>query len=225
MTINEIISGLGFPFFSLLLLGVISLLFSSFVKISTVFAILRAGLGANSIPSSFVTGALSIILTFFIMYPYIKDAAISIENLNQTSAGNKESLQVDALGVASKSWKEFMIRHTDPEVLKEFHLLATDIDKNFKNPKDKFLKQREAREWRVVAPAFYVTELREAFATGLSLFLPFLIIDLCVAQALVAMGITKLDPLYVALPAKLLLFVSLDGWSLITENLVASYAG
>ena len=78
--------------------------------------------------------------------------------------------------------------------------------------------------WQVLAPAFLISELKRAFKTGLTLFLPFLVIELVVANILVAVGLTRLAPEYVALPFKILLFVVLDGWALITTNLVSTYA-
>ena len=77
--------------------------------------------------------------------------------------------------------------------------------------------------WRVLAPAFIVSELKDAFTTGLTIFLPFLLIDLLVATILVGVGYTEISPIVIALPLKLLLFTLVDGWSVITSNLIATY--
>ena len=77
--------------------------------------------------------------------------------------------------------------------------------------------------WRILAPAFVITQMKEAFSIGLSILLPFLLIDLIVVTVLGAMGLERMEPGYVALPAKLLLFTLVDGWTLITTNLVLTY--
>jgi flagellar biosynthesis protein FliP len=83
---------------------------------------------------------------------------------------------------------------------------------------------RRADEFRVLIPAFVTSELKEAFQTGFVIYLPFLVVDLVIANILVAMGMSMLQPAYVSLPFKLLLFVLVDGWYLIVQGLVLSYA-
>jgi len=225
MTLTEILSGLELEIIPLFALGLVALVFSSFVKISTVLAILRSGLGFHSLPSSFVTGSLAITLSFFVMYPHLRDAASAIDKVVEGSSVVSTSVKVQAIGAAGKEWKEFLLKHSDPELIKELALIANKIDQDSTAVgNDTAELSRETRDWRVLAPAFYLSELREAFSIGLKLFLPFLVIDLCVAHLLVALGVTRLEPSSVALPAKLLLFVALDGWSMIAGNLLSSYA-
>ncbi len=225
MTVSEIIVGLGYDFLPLVSIGFFVILFSSYVKISTVLSILRSGLGAFSIPSAMVTGSLALVLSFFVMYPYINEAASSIDRVVSSSGSVNSSVRVKALGEAGKSWKKFLLKHSDPEVISELATIANKIDESAETKVADSLDTKELRDWRILAPAFYLSELREAFAIGLSLFLPFLVVDLCVAHILVALGVNKVDPSMVSLPLKLLLFVMLDGWALIAGNLLSSYGG
>ena len=172
-----------------------------------------------------VTGSLALVLSFFVMYPYINEAASSIDRVVSSSGSVNSSVRVKALGEAGKSWKKFLLKHSDPEVISELATIANKIDESAETKVADSLDTKELRDWRILAPAFYLSELREAFAIGLSLFLPFLVVDLCVAHILVALGVNKVDPSMVSLPLKLLLFVMLDGWALIAGNLLSSYGG
>ena len=102
MTITDILAGLGLEFFPLLALGAAALLFSSYVKISTVLAILRAGLGFHSLPSVFVTGSLATVLTFFIMFPQLQQASLSIDEVVKNSARVDAKVKAKAIGEAGK---------------------------------------------------------------------------------------------------------------------------
>lgn len=234
MTILDTFSNLGFSFYSLFILAFLALIFSSFIKISTVLAIVRAGIGFRSLPGVLVSGSLAFTLSCFIMFPYFENISKEIDsnilnkasaNISQNSSSQRsESVRLEALNIALSSWKKFLYKHSDPELIKEFSILASKVNKSSSktSPSSGESENIEA-SLQVLAPSFYISELKEAFSTGLGLLLPFLIIDLCVAQVLIAIGVKNLDPLLVALPLKLLLFVALDGWTLIASNLIASY--
>ncbi len=190
---------------------------TAFVKISTVLQIVRGALGAPSIPSNVVVLALSAALAALAMAPVgerIVERATPV--LERPDLGSLDGLR--ALGRAA--W----------EPLHDF-LRANSAERE----RDRFLElAREARppEERasvapdsaaVVVPAFITTELMEAFALGFALYLPFVVLDLLVANVLVALGVAALSPTQVSLPFKLLLFVAIDGWGLLAEALVASY--
>ena len=219
MSLGEFFQSLGFSILPILVLVLFALVFSSYVKIVTVLAIIRAGLGSASLPGAFVTGSLALVLSFFVMYPTMEQTfeAMSSKQV-QGSAG-----QAKAIDAGVKKWKEFLVAHTDEELSKSFASKILNKQENISPENSELELKRLQKSWRVLAPAFFVGQLRDAFKTGLSLFLPFVIIDLCIAQVLVAVGIQRLDPLVVALPFKLLLFVLLDGWTLISTNLVEVY--
>lgn len=226
-SLTALVAELGLGMLTIFALVVLGLLLSSYVKIVTILGILRVGMGVSSVPSAFVAGGLAIALSFFVMYPTLTDATKAMnDNLPRTgrSLSDVEKARVLELGFAE--WKEFLIIQTHPAEKSRFLEIAKRTDRKRANEAKAASAVVEPNEndWRILVPAFFVSELREAFMTGLSLFLPFLIIDLLVANVLVAVGLNGLSPLAVSFPFKLLLFVMVDGWSLITGNIVASYS-
>ena len=215
MSIGEFLSNLGFSFVPVLLLVLLALVFSSYIKIITVLAIVRAGLGSMSLPGAFVTGSLALALSFFVMYPTIDSSLKAMDGALASAAGQSANLrQARAVDAGIKEWKKFLVKQSDGEIVNKF------VSKINNNPEE---AEGLKSSWRVLAPSFFVSELKAAFATGLSLFLPFVILDLCIAHVLVALGLSRLDPLVVSLPFKILLFVMVDGWTLISTNLVGTY--
>ena len=220
------IEAFGFSALGLLLLVLVALAFSSYVKIITVLGMLRVGLGFYSVPSAFVTGGLAIALAFFVMYPTLTRCTNAMDEVIRAGGRPVSDMQrAKALDVGFEQWKGFLKRHVHAKEVQRFSELAAVLDASAKESGTSEGTDVNPASWRILAPAFLVSELKEAFATGLSLFLPFLIIDLLVANILLAIGLERVSIVSVAFPFKLLLFVTLDGWSLITGNLVATYAG
>ena len=220
-----VFDGLGFSLLGLAILVFFALLFSSYVKIVTTLGILRIGLGFRSLPSAFVTGGLALVLAFFVMYPTVRASLGAMDqSLRVSSGASQSSARIRALDAALSTWSKFLMRHAHEKEVEKFINTAAELDSKESGilaSDEQKLKMKSS--FRVLAPAFVVSELKEAFATGLTLFLPFLVIDLLVASILIAVGLQQLNPAIVSLPFKLLLFVMLDGWSLITTNLVATY--
>ncbi|MGB3544483.1 MAG: flagellar type III secretion system pore protein FliP [Rubrivirga sp.] len=201
----------------LLLLTVLTLapsiliLMTSFTRLVVVFAILRTALGMQQSPPTQVLIGLSLFLTFFVMNPVFTE--IDETALQPYLNGDLE--QREAMEVASKPIKAFMIEHTRDKDLVQFMDLAGMAA--VARPVDVPL--------HVIVPAFVVSELRVAFQIGFLLFLPFLVVDLIVASVLMSMGMMMLPPVMISLPIKLLLFVLTDGWFLIVESVVRGYLG
>ncbi|MCB0345642.1 MAG: EscR/YscR/HrcR family type III secretion system export apparatus protein [Bdellovibrionales bacterium] len=200
----------GLPLVSIVLIALLALLFSSYVKIVTVLGILRAGLGAGSVPAIVVTSGLALALSFFVMFPTLKGVTKAMH-----AEARQGASQAEVLAAGVSRWKVFLEKHADEATTDAFAKLAAKSDGD--------APEQHVGSWRVLAPAFVVSELKRAFATGLSIFLPFLAIDLIVANVLVAIGLVHFSPLIASLPLKLLLFVVVDGWGLITTNLVETY--
>ena len=232
MKIEDTLAGLstlGFSAFGLLLLMLTVLSLSAYVKIATVLGILRAGLGVWGLPSVLVTGSLSVILSFFVMYPTLVNSLTAANSaIGANHSANQDQLRVIALNAGFEKWKEFLKAHAHPGEIEDFAAAAQKIDsvKGQQPNAQNTLNINDSKDsWRVLAPAFFISELKDAFSTGLKLFLPLLVVDLIVINVLTALGYLSLNPILVGLPFKLLLFVMLDGWSLIATNLVSSYAG
>ena len=209
-------AGFGYSSGALAFMVALAMLLSSYVKIATVLAIVRAGFGLYSLPSVFVTGGLAVGLSFFAMYPTLQGATEAAKRTAQAQGGAlTDSARAAVSQAALDEWKVFLVRESKPAVRERF-AIATQV----KTPPSKELSE----SWRVVVPAFIVSQLEDAFRTGFMLLLPLLVVELLVGAVLLSLGATQVDTGLVSLPLKILLFVALDGWALITTNLVATYA-
>ena len=192
---------------------------TAFVKISTVLQIVRSAIGAQGVPSNTVIMALATALTLIAMAPVgqrIFDRAAPL--LNKPS-GKEDTTALIEKGVDAvrEPMREFLEKNSSEKERNRFFIVAknarTEAERAKLGPND----------LTVLVPAFVVTELTEAFAIGFLIFLPFLIIDLVVANVLLALGMQMLNPTQVSLPFKLLLFVAIDGWGLLAQALVSGY--
>ena len=186
----------------------ILVMMTSFTRIVIVLAILRQAIGLQTSPSNQVLIGIAFFMTIFVMTPVFDDMYTqAIEPYM-----NDKNQARDAFEIAQKPLHKFMLdqtRMTDLNAFSEFANIKID--------------KLEDVPMRVVIPAFIVSELKTAFQIGFMLFLPFLIIDLVVASILMAMGMMMLSPMIVSLPFKLMLFVLVDGWSLIMGTLMSSF--
>ncbi len=208
--------GLGTSLGILGLLTVLSLapaivmLTTSFTRMVIVFSFLRSGLGTQQTPPNQVLIGLALILTFFVMTPTWGEVyKISLEPYIAGEISGQE-----AFNLASGPMKEFMLRETREKDLALFATLGGQEAPATKEELSLFQ----------VVPAFAISELRTAFEMGFLLYLPFLVIDMVVASTLMSMGMLMLPPVLISLPFKLLLFVLVDGWSLVTKSLIGGFA-
>lgn len=221
-------TGTANPVVLIAVLGVLSLapfaliMLTSFVKISVVLSLLRNALGTQQVPPNQVITGLSLILAIFIMSPVLEKMAKASGDLgNFDSILSSRSIEqlVDGAYRAREPLRDFLDREAHPAERKMFYDLAQQIAK--RNGNDPM--EIGERDFRVVVPAFVISELTEAFKIGFILFLPFLVIDMVVSNILQAMGMMMLSPVMISLPFKLLLFVLIDGWSYLVRELVMSY--
>lgn len=185
------------------------LMMTSFTKIFVVLAMTRNALGLNTIPPNQVLAGLALFLSLFIMWPVLEQ--VNTHALTPFLDGKIEF--TDALTRAAVPLQTFMLKHT-----RESDIALMTRAANQPNP-----ASAAATPFFTVVPAFMLSELRAAFIIGLVIFVPFLVIDLVVSSGLMAMGMMMLPPTMIALPFKILLFVLVDGWSLIITSLVQSY--
>jgi type III secretion protein R len=191
---------------------------TAFVKISTVLQIVRSAIGAQSVPSNTVIMALATALTLIAMAPVgsrILERVTPIVN----AKGKEDTTQLVEKGIEAvrEPMREFLKNNSSERERARFFIVA-------KNARPEAERSRVAADdLSVLVPAFVVTELTEAFAIGFLIYLPFLIIDLVVANVLLALGMQMLNPTQVSLPFKLLLFVAIDGWGLLAQALVSGY--
>ena len=217
---------LGLSAVALAFLLFVALLLSSYVKIVTVLGMVRLGFGIGSLPATFVTGGLALALSFFVMYPQLRESGAAMDNVLKSRSPVTDRDRAQAVNAGIAEWKKFVETHSQRTEVERFQGIAKRLDDKFRASRGEANVAQppvEANSWRVLAPAFVISELREAFQTGLSIFLPFLVVDLLVAVALTGVGMDRLNPALISFPFKVLLFVTLDGWGLITSNLVSTY--
>jgi type III secretion protein R len=192
---------------------------TAFVKISTVLQIVRSAIGAHNVPSNTVVVALAAALTVVAMAPVASRIAARAEPVLAAEGGRGPAALVAGLVDAAKEpMRAFLGANASPRERARFLDVARGA-----RPESERAALADT-DLVVLVPAFLVTELYEAFALGFAIFLPFLVIDLVVANILVALGMQMLSPTQVSLPFKLLLFVAADGWGLLSRALVSGYS-
>lgn len=184
------------------------ILMTGFTRIIIVFSLLRQALGLNTVPPNQVIAGLSLILSLFIMSPTLKQVnTVAVQpyvhgSLNATQAYHK----------AEGPLKTWMLKQTGSQEL----ALTTGVD-------GEHPARADQASMAAVIPAFVLSQLKSGMLIGFVIFIPFLIIDLVVASVLMSMGVVMLPPTLVSLPFKLLLFVMVDGWVLVTHSLIVSF--
>jgi len=187
----------------------ILVMMTSFTRILIVFAFLRQAMGTQQSPPNQILVGLALFLTLFIMMP-VWD---KIDSNALTPYLNEEITQSVAIDRAIEPLSAFMIKQTREDDLILF-LNAAKLKKPAKS---------EDIPLYVLIPSFVISELRTAFEIGFLIYLPFVILDMVVASVLMSMGMMMLPPVMISLPLKIILFVLVDGWHLITANLLASF--
>ena len=184
---------------------------TSFTRIVVVLSLLRTAMGVQQSPPNAVIISLALFLSAFVMAPVFTEAY----NDGITPLVNEEIELDEAFDRASQPFHSFMMDHVREKDLTMFVDLARE-----EQP-----ETPEAVPLTVLVPAFMISELRRAFEIGFLLFVPFIVIDMVVASVLMSMGMMMLPPIIISLPFKLVFFVLVDGWALVTGSLVKSFGG
>ncbi|MCD6727831.1 MAG: flagellar type III secretion system pore protein FliP [Solirubrobacteraceae bacterium] len=182
---------------------------TGFSRILIVLGFIRSGLGTPTAPPNQVLVGIALFLTLFVMQPTLSE----MKKVAWDPLQKGRITQVEALDRAQAPLREFMFRQTRTKDIALFASLAK-LDRP---------RTRADIPTHVLIPAFVISELKTAFQIGFLIFLPFLVIDLVVSATLMSMGMIMLPPVFISLPFKILLFVLVDGWNLITQSLVQSF--
>ena len=186
----------------------IIVLMTSFTRIIIVLGFVRTALGVHQAPSNQLIVGLALVITFFVMQPVFHEVN---DNALQPMF-DKEITTAEALENGSGPLRDFMLKQTKLNDVEFFLDLAN------RGPTGV-----QELPMRVVVPAFVMSEIRTAFQMGFLIFLPFILIDFLVGTTLMAMGMMMMPPIVISLPFKLLLFVLVDGWTLVIKSLVQSF--
>ncbi len=187
----------------------ILIMVTSFVRIIVVLAILRTALGLQQTPPNMVLISLALFLTLFIMMPTFEKAYYE----GIVPLIEEEITEQQAMERVSKPFHTFMLAHVRERDLQLFMDMAA-------------VPQLEAPEdtpFRILIPAFMISELKRAFEIGFLVYIPFLVIDMFIASMLMSMGMMMLPPVLISLPFKLIFFVMVDGWYMLAGSLVESF--
>lgn len=211
------------PFFAVMV--------TSFTKIAVVLSLVRNALGLQQVPPNLVLNGLALILSVFVMYPTLEkmQAAAAVQGPATPSMPGDPPAQAenpiestgDIFATADRAkepLREFLLKHSDPRERAFFLRTQQRIGDPGK------VSSLRDTDFVIVIPAFVVKELKLAFQIGFLIFLPFLVIDMVIANILLAMGMMMLSPVTISLPFKILLFVLVDGWVKLSHGLVLSYA-
>jgi type III secretion protein R len=225
-----VLAGLGLAPFILIML-------TSFAKISVVLSILRNALGTQAVPPNQVITGLAFILSLFVMTPVVRNMYQEAGTIGSTrdifSQASIKNL-IDAADRGKEPLRRFLAKHAHPQDRILFMSLGMRLEQGNKVVKGTVPAgasqngtanlQLGKDDFQVLIPSFVSSQLKEAFQAGFLIFLPFIVIDMVVANILLAMGMNMLSPSVISLPFKILLFVLVDGWFLIVRGLVLSYA-
>ncbi len=197
---------------------------TSFVKMSVVLSILRNALGTGQVPSGTIITGLAALLTLYVMTPVGEEIAevagpsAAQINFDDPLGGDSYEALFAAIDAGKEPLRDFLSRNAGDRE----RALFLDLARRVRDPDRR--ANVTADDLLVLLPAFLITELAEAFQIGFLVFIPFLVIDMVVANVLLALGMHMLSPTTVSLPFKLLLFVLVDGWYLLARALVLGYA-
>ena len=194
---------------TLSLLPSMLLMMTSFVRIIIVLSLVRQALGTGQTPPNTVLVGLALFLTLFIMSPVFED--IYNNALSPYMNGNMPFEK--ALGIAEKPIRDFMMLQTREDDINMFMQIA----------QKKEVVSADDVPFTTLMPAFITSELKSAFTIGFMIYIPFVVIDLIVASVLMSMGMMMLSPMIISMPFKLMLFVLVDGWTLLMGSLASSF--
>lgn len=202
---------------AIMLLPSLLVMMTSFTRYIISFSFLRSALGTQQSPPNVVLIGLALFMTLFTMAP----AFDAIKTTAYEPYVAQEINQEEFIERAQIPIKEFMLHNTKPSTLGMF----MDLAQMDELPEEEEEYQKAAMELplRVIVPSFMTCELQKAFEIGLLLFLPFMLIDIVVSSTLMAMGMIMLPPSMIAMPFKLLLFVSVNGWELLFSSLIRGF--
>ena len=193
------------------LLFIVSMvLFSAFAKIFTAFSILGVGIGMRGIGFGAIIAGLSLLLSWMVVQPYLGDDSVI------RAASQAQNADIVAFEV---KMKPFLEKNVQPEVKQSLDGISAKLRANAGVAPEK----QASSDIRVLGAAFMISQLKEAFYLGLLFLVPFVVVDLIVTNIMMLLGITQISAAVLALPVKVLLFVAVDGWTLVSERLLNTF--
>ena len=210
------LTGLLITVIAISMIPFVAMVATSYAKIVVVLGLLRNALGVQQVPPNMVLNGIAILVSAYIMAPVGMQAMQTMQTMHH-SGGDTSMVVLDAFDAAKEPFRAFLKKHAH-EREKRFFVRSASVVW----PKDMASKIHED-DLIVLAPAFTLTEMADAFKIGFLLYIAFIVVDLVIANVLMAMGLNQVQPTNVAIPFKLLLFVVMSGWSTLIHGLVMTY--
>jgi len=208
---------------SLSLLPFVAMIATSYLKIVVVISLIRNALGIQSIPPNMVVNALALILTLFIMAPCIRESWRTLDEGMGPEKTPAVLYRTDVAARAAEPYRDFLRRQTDEKQVAFFVRTAEKLWAKTDEDGNVVPAEVDRDSFFILIPAFCVSELTRAFEIGFLVYLPFVAIDIIVSNILLALGMMMVSPVTISLPFKLLLFVMVNGWTLLIQGLVQGY--
>jgi flagellar biosynthesis protein FliP len=194
-----------------------------YLKFSIVLGMLRSGFGTQQAPSGALIMALSVVMSFVVMQPVLEATLERAKGIKTQELAKAPLRLLLRSGVElSAPWRSFLLAHSGDREIEVFYRLTLPKEKREEGVTPEGGVRGQATLSAVLG-AFVVTEIKQGFIISFALLVPFFVIDMVVSNVLVGMGLTMLSPIIVSLPLKVLLFVSADGWLLLTQSLIKGY--
>jgi len=209
------LTGLLIVILAISLVPFVAMVVTSYAKLVVVFGLLRNAFGVQQVPPNMVLNGIAILVSLYVMAPVGMNALQSLQS--QTISPQSTQAIIQVFGAAREPFRTFLSKHAN-EREKRFFMRSASVVW----PKEMASSLKET-DLIVLAPAFTLTELTDAFKIGFLLYIAFIVIDLIIANILLAMGLNQVTPTNIAIPFKLLLFVVMDGWSTLVHGLVMTY--
>ncbi|QIU92576.1 EscR/YscR/HrcR family type III secretion system export apparatus protein [Yokenella regensburgei] len=191
-----------------------------YIKFSIVFVMVRNALGLQQVPSNMVLNGIALLLSVFVMAPVAQQGYeyVQEKQLNFTSV---ESINI-FVDSGLDSYRNYLLKYSDPELVRFFEKSqAVNSDPDNKNIN--VFENSERPSILALLPAYALSEIKSAFKIGFYLYLPFVVIDLVISSILLALGMMMMSPVTISVPVKLVLFVAMDGWTLLSKGLILQY--
>lgn len=191
-----------------------------YVKFSIVFVMIRNAIGLQQIPSNMTLNGIAFVMAVFVMMPIMKDGYNYYHN-NHIEVNSADDI-VKFIDDGFISYREYLQRYTDPDLAAFFERAQKAkqqdaADEQYSDEEEKMMSIFS------LLPAYALSEIKESFKIGFYIYLPFVVIDLLVSSILLTLGMMMMSPITISVPIKLLLFVAMDGWSLISKGLIEQY--
>lgn len=188
-----------------------------YIKFSIVFVMVRNALGLQQVPSNMTLNGVALILSFFVMMPVVKSGYEQFQQANVDTRDSQSVLHFVENGL--DSYRNYLEKYSDVELAQFFERAHHQRGDN----PDIEVNEEERISILALLPAYALSEIKSAFKIGFYLYLPFVVIDLLVSSILLALGMMMMSPVTISVPIKLVLFVVLDGWTLLSKGLVTQY--